>query len=128
MVCVVRKAYIAENAAAIQIFLKSWDAAQKAYKVDARNVQQYEAKRVGQSPDDFAKLIDAQTVSHPTLEQIVTVDFLGAPGKELDSRLMKHLQGIAAFLSAEKRIQAAPADWSGIFNTKPIQTYLVSRK
>ncbi len=41
---------------------------------------------------------------------------------------MKHLQGIGAFLVAEKRIQAVPEDWAALFNTKPIQAYLASRK
>ncbi len=41
---------------------------------------------------------------------------------------MKHLQGIAAFLVEQKRIQAPPADWNGIVDTKPIQKYLASRK
>ena len=41
---------------------------------------------------------------------------------------MKHLQGIGAFLLEEKRIQALPSDWAGLFDTKPIQTYLASRK
>ena len=37
---------------------------------------------------------------------------------EIDSRLMKHLQDIAAFLVEEKRIPAAPSDWPGLFNTQ----------
>jgi hypothetical protein len=53
---------------------------------------------------------------------------MGPPGKELDSRLMKHLQAIGAFLVAEKRISAAPANWAPIFNTRPIQEFLRAEK
>ena len=53
---------------------------------------------------------------------------MGPPGKETESRLMKHLQGIAAFLVEEKRIPAAPSNWPGIFNTKPIQQLLAKSK
>lgn len=127
-VWVTRKAFLAEGADTVQRFLKSWDVAQKAYKADAAGVRQYEAKRVDQAPEVFAKLIEGQSATHPSFEAILTADFLGAPGKELDSRLMKHLHGIADFLVAQKRIQAPPADWAGIFDTKPIQTYLASRK
>ena len=51
-------------------------------------------------------------------------DFLGAPGQEDGSRLMTHLKGIGAFLVAENRIPALPADWSRLFNTRPIQGFL----
>jgi aliphatic sulfonates family ABC transporter substrate-binding protein len=125
---VTRKAFLAESDDTVQRFLKAWDEAQKAYKADPVGVRQYEAKRVDQAPEVFAKLIEGQTATHPTFEETLTADFIGAPGKELDSRFMKHLQGIAAFLVEQKRIQAAPADWSGIVDTKPIQKYLASRK
>ncbi len=55
---------------------------------------------------------------------MLTAAFMGPPGKETDSRLMKHLQRIAAFLVSEKRIAATPENWPGIFNTKPIQALL----
>jgi hypothetical protein len=67
-------------------------------------------------------------VAHPTFEQILTADFMGPPGQEANSRLGKHLQGIAAFLVEEKRIQAAPTDSAGLLYTKPVQAYLASLK
>jgi ABC-type nitrate/sulfonate/bicarbonate transport system substrate-binding protein len=124
---VARKAFAAQSPETVQRFLSAWDQAQKDYKADPANVRQHEAKRVGLPPDQFAKLIEGQTASNPTFEQVLTADFMGPPGKEMDSRLMKHLHGIAAFLVAEKRIQAAPANWPGIFNTKPIEAYLAKR-
>ena len=107
-------------------FLKAWDQAQKDYKANPAEVRSYEAKRVGMSAEDFDKLVAGQSVAHPSFAETLTADFLGAPGKELDSRLMKHLQNIGGFLLEQKRIQATPADWAGLFDTKPIQAYLAS--
>lgn len=107
-------------------FLKAWDQAQKDYKANPSEVRSYEAKRVGMSAEDFDKLVAGQSVAHPSFAETLTADFLGAPGQELDSRLMKHLQNIGAFLIEQKRIQAEPKDWAGLFDTKPIQAYLAS--
>ncbi|MCR5883382.1 NrtA/SsuA/CpmA family ABC transporter substrate-binding protein [Rhizobacter sp. J219] len=125
---VARKAFTKDNPAAVQGFLKTWRAAQKTYAANPAEVRQYEAKRVGQTAQEFDALIARQTASHPSFEQLLTADFMGPPGKELDSRLMKHLQGIGAFLVSEKRISAAPADWAPIFNTRPIQEFLRAEK
>jgi ABC-type taurine transport system substrate-binding protein len=127
-VWVTRKAFIGGSPDTAQRFLKAWDQAQQDYKAKPAEVRQYEAKRIDMAPAQFDALIEGQTVAHPTLEQALTADFLGSPGQELNSRLMKHLQGIGAFLLEEKRIQALPSDWAGLFDTKPIQTYLASRK
>ena len=127
-VWVTRKAFISGSPDTVTLFLKTWDQAQKDYKAKPTEVRQYEAKRIDMAPAQFDALIEGQTVAHPTFEEILTADFLGAPGQELNSRLMKHLQGIGAFLLEEKRIPALPSDWAGLFNTKPIQAYLASRK
>jgi taurine transport system substrate-binding protein len=127
-VWVARSAFSKENPEAMQRFLKAWAEAMAAYRADPRNTRQYEAKRVNLSLDDFDALIARQNARHPSFEELLTVDFMGPPGKELDSRLMKHLQGIAAFLVAEKRITAPPGDWTKIFNTQPIQTFLAASK
>ena len=125
---VARQAFTKDNPATVQAFLKTWRDAQKVYAANPGEVRQYEAKRVGQSPQEFDALIARQTASHPSFEQLLTADFMGPPGKELDSRLMKHLQSIGAFLVAEKRISAAPANWGPIFNTRPIQEFLRAEK
>jgi taurine ABC transporter substrate-binding protein len=127
-VWVTRKAFSRGEPDTVTLFLKAWDQAQKDYKAKPAEVRQYEAKRIDMAPAQFDALIEGQTVAHPTFEQILRADFLGAPGQELNSRLMKHLQGIGAFLLEEKRIQALPSDWAGLFNTKPIQAYIASRK
>jgi aliphatic sulfonates family ABC transporter substrate-binding protein len=127
-VWVTRKAFTEGSPDTVQIFLKAWDQAQKDYKAKPAEVRQYEAKRVDMTAEQFDKLVEGQRVAHPSFEEILTADFIGPPGQEANSRLGKHLQGIAAFLVEEKRIQAAPADWSGLLYTKPVQTYLAGRK
>jgi aliphatic sulfonates family ABC transporter substrate-binding protein len=127
-VWVTRKPFVSGNPETVMLFLKAWDQAQKDYKAKPAEVRAFEAKRIDMAPEQFDKLIEGQSVAHPTFEQTLTADFLGAPGQELDSRLMKHLQNIGAFLIEEKRIPALPSDWAGLFDTKPIQAYLASRK
>jgi taurine ABC transporter substrate-binding protein len=122
-VWVARKAFTDGSPETVQRFLKAWDQAQKDYKAKPAEVRQYEAKRVDKTMEQFDKLVEGQGAAHPTFEQILTADFMGPPGQEADSRLGKHLQSIAAFLVAEKRIQAAPTDWAGLLYTKPIQAY-----
>lgn len=126
-VWVARKAFTGNNPDTLQLFLKTWDRAQKDYAANPAEVRKYEAKRVDMTPEKFDALVVGQTVAHPTFKQTLTADFLGAPGRELDSRLMKHLQGIGEFLIAERRIQTLPKDWSALFNTRPIQTYLAQQ-
>lgn len=126
-VWVARKPFVSQNPETVKRFLTAWRQAQKDYKANPKSVRQYEAKRVNMAPDQFDMLIEGQTASNPEFEEILTASYMGPPGKELDSRLMKHLQGIAAFLVQEKRIPAPPSDWAGIFNTKPIQSLLASQ-
>jgi aliphatic sulfonates family ABC transporter substrate-binding protein len=123
-VWVARKPFVADNAETVRRFLTAWRQAQKDYKANPKDVRQYEAKRVNMTPEDFDKLIAGQSATNPDFEDVLTAGFMGPPGQEMNSRLMKHLQGIAAFLVEEKRIPAAPENWPGIFNTKPIQALL----
>lgn len=117
-----------EKPEVLQAFLRVWRQAQHDYAKDPKKVRQYEAARIGQSAAEFDALIARQTASHPSFEQLTTADFMGAPGKELDSRLMKHLQGIAAFLVSEKRIKEAPSDWKKMFNTTPMLQVIAGEK
>jgi taurine transport system substrate-binding protein len=112
----------------LQAFMGAWRIAQKDYAAHPREVRQYEAKRVNLSADDFDALIQRQTASHPSFEQLLSADFMGAPGEEAGLRLMKHFQGIARFLVAEKRIPAPPADWSRLLNTRPLQMVLAAER
>jgi taurine transport system substrate-binding protein len=125
---VARQAFTKDNPETVQAFLKVWRDAQKIYAGNPGDVRQHEAKRVGQTTQEFDALIARQSASHPTFEQLLSADFMGPPGKELDSRLMKHLQGIGGFLVAEKRISAVPSDWTRLFNTQPLQDFLRSEK
>lgn len=112
----------------LHAFLVAWRQAQRDYAADPKNARQYEARRIGQTPEEFDALIARQSAINPGFEEQLTADFMGAPGKELDSRLMKHLQGIGAFLVSEKRIKETPKDWSGLFNTAPIRAVLAAEK
>jgi taurine transport system substrate-binding protein len=125
---VARPGYLDQNVDAVQRFLKVWRQAQADYKKNPQQVRQYEAARVKQTAAEFDELIARQTASHPSFEELLTADFMGPPGKEADSRLMKHLQGIGQFLLTEKRINALPANWVPLFNTKPIQQFLANEK
>lgn len=113
---------------ALQAFLAAWQEAQQDYARDIAGVRQYEAKRIGQTPEQFNALIDRQTASHPSLDQQISADFLGQPGEEQQSRLFAHFQSIAEFLVAQERIQAVPADWTGFFNPQPIKTFVEARQ
>ena len=103
----------------LNAFLVAWRKAQGDYASNPAEVQKYEAERIGQTPEQFEALIKRQSVVHASFEQQTSADFMGAPGEENDSRLMKHLQGIAGFLVGEKRIEM-PKDWSKLFNTAPM--------
>ncbi|KQO91158.1 NrtA/SsuA/CpmA family ABC transporter substrate-binding protein [Methylobacterium sp. Leaf91] len=127
-VWIARKAFTSAQPETVQRFLKAWNQAQKDYKAKSAEVRQFEAKRLNLTSEQFDRLVEGQSVAHPSFEETLTADFLGVPGQELDSRLMKHVQGMGAFLLAEKRIQAMPSDWSAFFNTKPIQAYLAGQK
>lgn len=116
------------NPETLHAFLRAWREAQRAYAKDPKGVRQFEAKRVNQTPEQFDALIARQSASHPSFEELLTADFMGTPGKEGDSRLMKHFQGIGAFLVGEKRISALPSDWSRLFNTRPLQAVLAAEK
>lgn len=119
-----RQAFTREQPETVQRFLKAWRLAQQAYEGAPREVRQYEAARVKQSADEFDALIARQTARHPGFEAQLTADVLGAPGQELDAGFVRHLRGIGDFLLAEKRIQALPADWRGLINTRPLQQFL----
>jgi len=74
----------------VKRFLTAWRQAQQNYKANPKEVRQYEAKRVHMSPEQFDLLIEGQKASNPDFEEILTANYMGAPGKELDSKLMKH--------------------------------------
>ena len=102
-VWVTRKAFIDGSPDTVQLFLKVWDQAQQDYKAKPAEVRQYEAKRIDMAPGQFDTLIEGQTVAHPTLEQILTADFLGLarPGSEFaaDASICREL---GPFLLEEK--------------------------
>jgi taurine transport system substrate-binding protein len=127
-VWVIQQVLSQEKSETLQAFLRAWRQAQKDYAANPKIVRQYEAIRIGQTAEEFEALIARQSASNPSFEQLITADFMGAPGKELDSRLMKHLQGIATFLVSEQRIKEAPKDWTKLFNTTPLVRAMAAEK
>ena len=83
-VWVVRSAFAKDNPETMQRFLAAWADAMAAYRADPRNTRQYEAKRVSLSADEFDALIARQNARHPSFEELLTADFMGPPGKELE--------------------------------------------
>jgi taurine transport system substrate-binding protein len=113
---------------ALQLFARAWREAQADYINDPSRVRQFEANRINQTAEEFDALVARQTASHPSFEALLTSEFMGPPDEELDSRLMKHFQGIHAFLVGEGRIPDAPVDWTSFFNTLPLQEVLASEQ
>ncbi len=125
-VWVAQTALSRDNEETLQAFLRAWREAQADYLEDPLAVQRFEAERIGQTPEEFSALVERMSATNPSFEDLLTADFMGAPGEELDSRLMQHLQGIGAFLVAQERIDRTPEDWAGLFNTRPIQRLLAN--
>jgi len=123
-VWVAQQALARDREDTLHAFLAAWREAQSDYMEDPLAVQRYEAERIGQTSEEFAALVARMSVTNPNFEALLSADFMGAPGEELDSRLMRHLQGIGEFLVAQERIDRTPEDWSGLFNTLPIQRVL----
>ncbi|MGF6629515.1 taurine transport system substrate-binding protein [Pseudomonas frederiksbergensis] len=117
-----------QNPETLQAFLAVWDQAQRDYSKDIDGVRRYEAARIGQTSEQFNTLIARQSARHPTFEEQVHSDFFGPTGQRQNARLVKHFQAIGQFLLAQERIQALPTDWSLLFNTQPIETYLKAHK
>lgn len=123
-VWVAQQALAREREDTLLAFLTAWREAQSDYLEDPVSVQRFEAERIGQTSEEFAALVARMSVTNPGFEALLSADFMGAPGEELDSRLMRHLQGIGEFLVAQERIDRTPDDWRGLFNTLPIQRVL----
>jgi taurine transport system substrate-binding protein len=112
----------------LQKFLAAWEAAMIAHAEKTDDVRQYEAKRLKITVPEFSEMLTRMSALYPTYKEQLQADYLGAPGEELKSRIMVHLQDIGDFLHAEKRIDALPTDWSKIINTQPLQTYLAGKR
>jgi taurine transport system substrate-binding protein len=123
-----RSEFTASKPEVVRKFLAAWEQAMIAHERDPADVRQYEAKRLGISVADFGAMLKRMSAVYPAYKDQITQPYLGAPGQEMQSVMMLHLQDIGDFLFSEKRINALPKDWSKIINTQPIQTYLAGKK
>jgi aliphatic sulfonates family ABC transporter substrate-binding protein len=123
IVGVARKSYLAEHPNDIQKFLKAWDAAITAYRKTPAEVMRYEAQRLGQSPSDFARLVERQKLIVPSMQEQLTAEYLGRPGEQANSRMLTYMRDIARFLLTIDRIKAEPTDWSGLIDIRPLVAY-----
>lgn len=123
-VWVARKAFVETRPGTLARFLKAWNDALEDLRSNPDAVRAPEAKRLGMDQAGFDRLLIGQGVSHPTFEETLTADLLGPPGEEARSRFADHLKGIGAFLVAQKRVAKAPADWTALCDTRPVQALL----
>jgi aliphatic sulfonates family ABC transporter substrate-binding protein len=123
-----RSEFTKEHPELVQKFLAAWEKSMQAAAANPDDVRQYEAKRLGITVPEFSAMLNRMSAEYPDYKTQLTQGFLGTPGQEANSRMMIHLKDIGDFLLAEKRINALPTDWSGIINTKPLQTYLAAKK
>jgi aliphatic sulfonates family ABC transporter substrate-binding protein len=109
----------------IQKFLAAWQEAE-ADKSD--DVLQYAAKHLGTTVPEYSAMMQRMSSIYPPYREQLTQEYLGVPGQAESSKMMAHLKDIGEFLLVEKRINALPADWSRIINTKPLETYVANVK
>lgn len=108
--------------------LAVWEQTLKDATAKPDDVRQYEAKRLNLTVPEFGAMMDRMGAVYPSYQEQLTKSYLGEPGHTDTSVVLNHLKDIGDFLMSEKRIKALPADWSKIINTKPLQTYLASKK
>ncbi len=123
-----RSEFAKSNPELLQKFLAAWEFAMTAHTERPDEVRQYEAKRLKITVPEFSEMLRRMSALYPVYKDQLTQEYLGAPGGELKSGIMVHLQDIGDFLYAEKRINALPTDWSKIINTQPLQVFLAGKR
>ena len=118
-----RSEYVKGHPAEVQKFLAAWQEATDEYRQNPRESMKYEAKRLNQTVDELARLTARQNIVFPTYAEQLTQEYLGKPGEQSTSRLMRHMQGVAAFLKDIDRIKEVPSDWSRIIDVGPLETF-----
>lgn len=125
-VWVVRRGYLEDHPDELQQFLKAWEPAIAVYNTNRQEILPYEAGRLDMPEENFAALLDRQNVVHPPYEEQLTEVYMGQPGAQMNSRLMKHFQGIAQFMVDLEKISEVPDDWSTFVDVQPLSKYLSS--
>lgn len=123
-----RSEFTQQHPEEVQKVLAVWEQTLKDATEKPDDVRQYEAKRLNLSVPEFSDMLTRMGAVYPTYKEQLTKGYFGEPGQTSTSLVLNHLKDIGDFLMSEKRISALPSDWSKIINTKPLQTYLASKK
>lgn len=119
-----RTEFLKDNKDDIQKFLGVWEKAVTKLASAPAEVLQYEAKRLGKSPEEIKALVERQKIERPSYKAQLTPAYFGAPGKASDSAFAKHAATIGAFLLSLERIKTLPSDWSGLIDQQPLIDYI----
>jgi aliphatic sulfonates family ABC transporter substrate-binding protein len=122
-VAVVRTEYLRDNPAVIQKLLQVWDEARQDFYADTAKTSQSEAKRVGQSEEEFASLYKRMGATIPSYPEQLSHDYFGKGPDGKPGLFVADLNNIARFLLQLNRIQSIP-DLTGLVDTEPIATYV----
>jgi aliphatic sulfonates family ABC transporter substrate-binding protein len=119
-----RTEFLKDNKDDVQKFLAVWDQAVAKLAAAPDEVLQYEAKRLGKSPEEINALVARQKIQRPSFKAQLTPACLGEPGKAGNGEFAKHASKIGDFLLSLERIKALPSDWSGLIDQQPLIDYL----
>ena len=121
---IARKEYVQENPEEIQKFLRGWSRAMKQLNDQCEESLQFEAERIGQTPEELSALLVRAGTKWPSWGSLVSDDYMGAPGKVETSRLYAHYLELANFMVGLERLKAVPENLADVINPQPIATYL----
>jgi taurine transport system substrate-binding protein len=108
-------------------FMAAWDMAQKAYLEDPAAGQKWEAERLNLSAEEFGDMVGRQGSTVILLEDQLSDEWLGEPGKPQPTDLYQAYEKYAAFLVEQGRIDQAPDDLAPLINSSYIAEYLSSK-
>ncbi|EDX87442.1 ABC transporter, substrate-binding protein, aliphatic sulfonates family [Synechococcus sp. PCC 7335] len=123
----VRKEFAEENPEVMQKFMEAWDLAQKDYLADTKAGQQWEAKRLNLTPEEFGAMVDRQGSTVIPIEDQLSDQWLGQPGEPESTDLYKAYEEYATFLVEQGRLDSVPEDLSPLINSSYIAEYLETK-
>lgn len=121
---IARKEYVRDNPEEIQKFLRGWSKAMKRLNDQCQESLQFEAERIGQTPDELSALLVRAGTKWPSWGSLIADEYMGAPGKVETSRLYEHYLNLANFMVGLERLKAVPENLADVINPQPIATYL----
>lgn len=121
---IARKEYVRDNPEEIQKFLRGWSRAMKRLNDQCQESLQFEAERIGQTPEELSGLLVRAGTKWPSWGSLISDEYMGAPGKVETSRLYEHYLNLAHFMVGLERLKAVPENLADVINPQPIATYL----